>query len=615
MSEILLPPLADAFADQCRYWGRKLGAGDSAVKVLGQAAALVAGAASQGHVCLDACDWPKGCTAADLLASKVVTLAQDTPDLLTMTPLVLDSQNRLYLRYYYDQEQNLAKNLFGLAASSGLTQPLQANPLVVSEQSLRLLDELFPKASEQKEAVRQALQRRLSVISGGPGTGKTTTVARLLACLLVEQNHLRIQLAAPTGKAAARMMESLGQRANELPAAVRAALPQEASTVHRLLGIHPQRATPRHHRDNPLPLDVLVVDEASMLDLALANQLLDAVSPHARLILLGDKDQLAAVEAGAVFSEISSQVAQVASTNSANNNNPLAACVSRLTQSHRFGLRSKLGQLATSIVQGDVQTAFGLLLMPAEAAETVLWQEDEEGLSHAAELRLQAAWQPYIAAVLNFSNDPSPIFAALDNYRVLCARRSGLRGVEHINKQLEHALRPRLSQTQLTQQSSQLGSQVSSYRSPHFLGRPVLITKNDPLTQRFNGDIGVILPPPAELDLGGLAVCFPHGKNEFRWLPLARLPAHESAFALTIHKSQGSEFSAVSVILPASDSPLLTRELIYTAVTRARRTVEIFGGVNLMGRCIERRTRRHNGLGARLQELAVVVSAPNAPMA
>lgn len=582
-----LAPLALAFAQQCAQWAAQLGADAAACQRAHSAAGAVAAAAAEGHVCLPLEQWPEGCDAAGLLATGIVAEAQrDTP-----APLLLDRHQRLYLARHYHQEQRLARALHALA---------QHPPTPPGSGARSALLSLFPPGSSrgQQLAAAQALCSSLCVISGGPGTGKTTTVANLLACLLADQSQLRIALAAPTGKAAARLMESLASRAAHLPSEVSARLPREASTVHRLLGIHPHAPKPRHHRDNPLPVDVQVVDEASMLDLSLATRLVEAVPRGARLILLGDKDQLAAVEAGAVFSELSlqaglsparGQLMQELTGASATDIAltpapfPLQDCVAWLSESYRFGRDSALGQLAAAMVAGEAGQAMALL--QGQHSDLVWSSASGESLGEDARHALAAPWQPYVSAVQ--AGQPAAVFAALETFRILCARRSGLRGVDQVNALLEKALRPALSD----------GSTPPA--QPHYRGRPLLITRNDPATQLFNGDIGVLLPHE-----GALAACFPDSRGGYRWLPLARLPAHDTAFAMTIHKSQGSEFDRVCILLPGEDGPLLTRELIYTAVTRARRGIQLHAAFDILESCIQRRTRRYSGLADRLEEVA-----------
>lgn len=581
--------LALAFADQCRRWARQLGASPAAIEAAGLAAHALAAAEAEGHVCLELAPEP-GFSLEALQASGVA----GPPG--AGTPLILDGP-RLYLARHYDAEARLARAL--LARHRYLPPP-------PGRAARQLLLRLFPGGQPgapdgQQLAVALALCRRLTLISGGPGTGKTTTVARLLACLLADAPNLRIALAAPTGKAAARLQESLQARAADLPAAIAARLPQSASTLHRLLGLGVDGQAPRHRRDNPLPVDVLVVDEASMLDLGLALYVAEALPPEARLILLGDKDQLQAVEAGSVFAVLSASpaltpagAAQLAELTGcpasalpvAAAPGPLADAVAWLQHSHRFAAASPLGRLAGALVRGEAALALQCLADGGAALTHI--EAPETGLSPAEFDLLAAGYAPYRAALAAWRGDASglaPLFAAFASYRVLCATRRGERGVEAINERLAACWRP-------------LGSR--SRPDLPFAGQPLMILENDPVTRLYNGDIGLALE-----DAEGLAVFFPEPGGGYRRLAPSRLPRWETAFALTVHKSQGSEFDAVALVLPTRDGPLLTRELVYTGVTRARQRVRLFASTDCFRLALARQVRREGGLAARLHECAL----------
>jgi exodeoxyribonuclease V alpha subunit len=517
-------------------------------------------------------------------------------------PLILDDE-RLYLHRYFDYECRLAASL--AARRNGLdARALPANVVT-------LLDRLFaistPQPDWQKIAAITALLGRLTIISGGPGTGKTTTVVNLLACLLEADPDCRIALAAPTGKAAARMTEVMQQRAGHLPDALRSRLPSASSTIHRLLGGLPHGVF-RHHAGNELPIDVLVVDEASMLDLALAVHLIEAVPADARIILLGDKDQLAAVESGAVFSELGARptfsaariqvLARFAGVPEQALQGPprqapypdaragahLEDSVIWLRRNYRFASGSDIGLLATDINDGN---AAGVLERLGQAADSSLvWFKDggsvpSQQIIHA----IQSGYAGYVEAVRTQANDAGAITAAFARFRVLCAVRGGPWGIHGINREISAQVRRVLQHPQ-----------DPGLRSEWYPGRPVMVIRNDPVLKLFNGDIGIVLPDAH----AALQVWFADENGGFRPIAPVRLPDHETAYAMTVHKSQGSEFESVLLVLPAEKSRVLTRELLYTAATRARERLTIVASANILTGTIETATQRLTGLSARL---------------
>ncbi|WP_017364894.1 exodeoxyribonuclease V subunit alpha [Methylococcus capsulatus] len=589
--------LAAGFARRCLRWAKD----PAAPGVLERAAFLASFATTDGHVCTDlaelAEDFPQhgpDLLRTLLLGSGVVGTPGGEP-----RPLVLDDKGRLYLYRYFDYERRLASALRRLARGrDSLTPPSEA----VREQ----LNALFPPASGgpdwQKLAAALALLGRLTVISGGPGTGKTTTVVNLLACLLVQNPDCRIALAAPTGKAAARMLDALRERAAHLPRSLREKLPDAASTVHRLLGVIPGSGNFRHHAGNPLAVDVLVVDEASMLDLGLATRLVEAVPVDGRLILLGDKDQLAAVEAGAVFAELSAdprlsppvigRLAALTQTDPAAivtaapvRSTPLEDCVVWFSRNYRFRSDSGIGRLAARVNSGEADAVIAELRAGGESG--VIWQEDGAAAPGAGLVEtLLAGYADYLDVMRSGQAAPAAVFAAYNRFRILCAVRESPRGVEAINRLIAREFRRRLG----------LGADE---RAEWYPGRPVMVLRNDYVLKLFNGDTGIVLADPS----GELRVHFPDAGGGFRAIPPARLPEHETAFALTVHKSQGSEFDEVALLLPDRVSPVLTRELVYTGITRARRAVSLVGAAPVLAEAIRRRTRRHSGLIARLEEI------------
>ncbi|SFT98420.1 exodeoxyribonuclease V subunit alpha [Pseudomonas marincola] len=508
-------------------------------------------------------------------------------------PLIVAGE-RLYLARYQAYEQQLAEQL--LARCSDIPPVDEA---VLSASLTRLFAFNSQQPDWQRLAAAQAVRRKLAVISGGPGTGKTTTVVRLLAALLEQPDsgHLAIGLAAPTGKAAARMAEAIRNAKAQLPVsdAVKAALPEEARTLHRLLGSRGDSPQVRHNAANPLPLDVLVVDEASMVDLALMAKLVDALAPSARLILLGDKDQLAAVEAGAVFAElcegrgfdaqaaadlqrITGQQVAVEQPRS-----KLGDAVVLLTHSHRFAGDSGIGELARRINGGDVP---GTLKVLREGREDLAWIETPT--PNDLLVRLEQGYAGFLQAAK--SADPAAAFAAFNTFRALTAQREGPWGVSGINEALEARFKRRL--------------QVAS-RERWYAGRAVMVRQNDYALGLFNGDIGICL-----MTEHGLRVVF-EAEQGFRPFAPARLPSHDSAFAMTVHKSQGSEFNQVLLALPEQPSPLLTRSLFYTGITRAKNKVEIWGLPVRLAEAVSTRAERAAGLAERLQSC---VQAPAAPV-
>jgi exodeoxyribonuclease V alpha subunit len=453
-------------------------------------------------------------------------------------PLVLAGE-RLYLARYWDYEQQF----------NGVLRALNRPFAGIPEAALRAeLDRHFPAGGPaqpdwQKAAAATAIQRHLCIISGGPGTGKTSTVVKILAILLSLNPALRIAIAAPTGKAAARVQESIRQQmdALKLPPAVVAAMPRESYTLHRLLGFRPGKAELKYNRDRRLPFDVVVVDEASMLDLALAAKLASALGEDSRLILLGDKDQLSSVEAGAVFAGISSRADAA-----------LADAVVWLEHSYRFGEASALGRLARAINSGD-EPAVAAILDSGDAA--VAWTRDLPAPAALAQ-QLAAGYEPYVSAI-RAGRPPAEVFAALERYRVLCSTRAGRYGSAQLGRLLTGILRQRLGQPE---------------GNDWFVGRAVLVTSNDYSLHLFNGDVGIVLPDASGTPL----VHFQAGGGGIRAVSPMRVGHVEDATAITVHRSQGSEFGAVAVVLNPDVTRGLSKQLVYTAVTRAKERVSLF---------------------------------------
>lgn len=553
--------LAQGLGEHLRRWCQREGgstAQQALLLQLGQDLALLRQA---GHVCLVLERWlhkhpehgPLEALRQTLQACAIVGSRHDPG----MRPLVLDDQGRLYLQRDFDHERALAERLLALQRDA---------PTAVDAATEALLQTLFPPgpgSDGQLAAATRALRQRLSIVSGGPGTGKTTIVARLLACLLTQQPHARVALAAPTGKAAARLAEALRERAADLPTSIRDALPREAFTVHRLLGAGPQGFG--YGATRPLPFDTLVVDEASMLDLALARQLFDAVPAQGRVVLLGDRDQLAAVESGAVFADLSRQ----------DDARGLAACTTWLRHSHRFAGDSGIGRLAAAIQADDVETAMAQI----EAERTPGLRRHDELTSEL----LISLWQPYVDTLRRSGASAAEVLHAFARQRVLCALREGPRGAGALNARL------------LAQVRAASGAPL---HGDWFAGQPLLIERNDSLLKLFNGDVGVVWPG----DDGALAAHFAAPDGRPRAVALARLPPQQPAFVMTVHKAQGSEFDRVLVVLPEAGSRVLSREWIYTAITRAKADVAVVGARAVVREALGRSTRRDGGLLDRISE-------------
>lgn len=535
-------------------------------------AALTSHAAGRGHTCIHLSDIP------DIPLLPVTTSHRSVPpsdaarwrEALAVcntvgepgayTPLVLDAAGRLYLHRSWRCEQQVARVIL----SRTHRHPFDEIRLEAA------LDRYFPlSAGEvdlQREAARSALTHLFSVVSGGPGTGKTATVARILAllCDMAGDAHPEIVLAAPTGKAAARLHHSILHAAGRLALSddIRNSMPTEVRTIHRLLGVQSRTGGFRHNRDNRLSCDILVVDEASMVDLQLMAGLLEALRDDARIILLGDRNQLASVEAGAVLADICDSADEA------------VVPVTQLTKSYRFGSTSGIASLSRLINNGE--SAAAVELLRSEQAPDIRWRPLPAGRAFD-EAVAAAAREGYVTYARAAS--PEAALAVLDSFRLLSPLRSGQYGTEHLNRLCESSLMP--------ERKNDLGSGCPL---------PVMVTGNNYELGLFNGDTGILI----NNDEGTQTVWFDSPEGGVRHFSALRLPPSEPAFALTVHKSQGSEFDRVLLILPDRLSDVLSRELLYTAVTRARSSIEIWGTEEVFRQTIERRTVRHSGLRDRL---------------
>ena len=614
------------------------------------AAALASAWTRDGHACLALSevagrDWPRtGAGAVRLPALEPWIEALDASPLVARPgdgercPLVLDRHGRLYLERLRTAEQAVADGLRrlagddagvdpkgldasirrrprsrssrrddagvdpeGLDAASGDRTP-ESGPRLEPEGLDAALDRLFPGTApgdRPREAARIAVCRRLCVVSGGPGTGKTTTAAAIVA-LFIELGlaaPARIALAAPTGKAAARLQEAVrGQRRALLSRApALEGFEARATTVHRWLG---------HRAREGSGTDVLILDEGSMVDLTLMARVLRALPDGARLVLLGDASQLASVQPGSVFADLcragagdegvgnepvprplaaldrEPAIPHGGIAKRPRQRSPLASCVVELVRNWRFDEGGGIGRLAAAIVRGDAPAAVAALRDPSDTAVELHPLPDAAAFERLALRFADEHFAPALREALALSEPPAEGAGPLPSFRVLCAHRIGPFGAERFNRSVERRLRA-------------LG--LVRTHDAFYPGRPILVTRNDPRTRLSNGDTGVVLRDAA----GRAQVWFPELEDADGgpWLvPPARLPPHESFFALTVHRAQGSEYEEVAVAPGPADSRVVTRELLYTAVTRARRRVVVYGAAESIAAAVERPTARSSGL-------------------
>ena len=560
-------------------------------------AALTSYQWGRGHACLDLSALQSQANALlgwndEQIAALPKNLSTGAPSLPWIqgdsSPMVLvqDVQgDRLYLRRAWNAEQSIREHI------------LQRISLPIAEPAdLKIqLDTLFgTDTSMQRVACEVAAKNRITLITGGPGTGKTTTVLKLLALLIAtSQDTLKIHLAAPTGKAAARLTESITNALANMPSEIQSRIPTQTQTLHRLL-----RSNSRNTRVHQLATDVVVVDEASMVDLEMMARLLASVPPTARLILLGDKDQLASVEAGAVMSQLCT-------------GELLRAQTVTLTHSHRFDAASGIGQWARAVNADSQDNATAVQALWNAAPDwlsTLQTNTFEDGksdseltspmhkvtrlqLPNAHDVKLAHAlrhgWRHWLSLLNEYRADISEqtsactdsqandLLKTFSEFSVLCAVREGPFGVTQLNAHIEKSL----------------GFNSNAW----YVGRPIMVTRNDYPLELMNGDVGICLPGPN----GILRVAFPSLGGSVRWIVPSRLDSVETVFAMTVHKSQGSEFKHVLLVVPAHDSPVLTRELVYTGLTRAREDLTIWAPrKEVLLQACSRRVLRSGGLGA-----------------
>lgn len=554
-----------------------------------------------------------------------------------LTPIVFDGQ-RLYLRRLWLHESDIVKGISErLGVKAGLESASTPMACVLRESLARLFGESDP-LDYQKAACALAARRQFSVITGGPGTGKTTTVVRLLAALqsMAEQDtqcmgkKYRIQLAAPTGKAAARLKVSIAAAVNELPldqlggAVSLEDIPTRVTTIHRLLGSKPNSRAFRQDASNPLMLDILVIDEASMVDIYLLAAVINALPAHAQLILIGDKDQLASVEAGAVLGELClsarqggyqdetlswiKEIAAVAMpTEFADTSGIyLNQSVAMLRRSYRFAKNSGISQLAAAVNDNlDLQS----LLNDAKASvfDDIEWVSDAKRVSdepvkltHLIQHSVNG-FRPYLeyanrcrpdvnATRSDWDTYASELLRLYSKFQLLVAVRQGPWGVDNLNALVVRALH-----------NKGLINKAEGW----FSGRPIMVSRNDYNLDLWNGDLGLTLSVPwGEQGADVLRVAFSatneQGEPCIRWVAPSRLPVHETVYAMTVHKSQGSEFEHCCLVLPDTLTQVISRELIYTAVTRARSKFSIYAKAQVLIEAAKSRVIRASGLRARL---------------
>lgn len=560
------------------------------------------------------------------LQASVLVGAGDPP-----SPLVLEPDStRLYLYRQWRYEVDVAERV---------GDRLSAIPV----DNLRLqqrLQELFTPIDDdrldwQQLACALVAGRRFGIITGGPGTGKTTTVVKLLALLQSlardEGRVLRIRLAAPTGKAAARLTESISDAIGRLKDELQQNIPQEVTTLHRLLGARPGTRRFVHNADNPLHADLVVVDEASMIDLEMMHQLLAALPARARLILLGDKDQLASVEAGSVLGDLcegadlggytsetlkqlhiltGQDVAAWQADEGEASNQPLAQAIAMLRFSHRFGADSGIGALARAVNSGHPDAVNQVLNAGyADLGLTVLKGQEDRALerlvlegghqSPSAEgtapqgyrhyLHLLTTQRPVELTQEALDTWAREILHAFGQFQLLCALRRGPWGVEGLNERIAAAL---------------LKAGLIERDQGWYEGRPVLVTRNDYGLGLMNGDIGITLAMPDGQGGRVLRVVFPLADGTLKWVLPSRLQAIETVYAMTVHKSQGSEFAHTALLLPPAINPVLTRELVYTGITRASRWFSLLlAHRGRLDDAVRARVRRASGLRKRLIDI------------
>lgn len=552
------------------------------------AGTLAAAAVGNGHVCLplDHITWPEAPYLPGpipwrhiLLASSVVGQPGET------APLILDDHNRLYLYRFYNYEQQIADFLRQRATQITIVDKTRAGAL---------LKQLFPESRNvdfQQIAAAMSLLKPLLIISGGPGTGKTYTVARILALSqALQEKPLRIGLAAPTGKAAIRLEESIRKAKQTIEPHLAEAIPEQAQTLHRLLGFQPGGDDFRYNRTNPIPLDLLILDEASMIDIVLMAALVRGLPTTTRLILLGDRNQLASVEAGSLFADLCgtedigwspvlrtelTRLTGIKPLPEAASNSTMTDAIIQLRASYRFREQSGIHTLATAVNNGSLEEVTWTLGSGFSDLEAE-WSIDKKREIWLRDKIIQGFHNMLTASSLQEA------YHRMESFRLLCAVRRGPAGVDQINTLAETLF-------------SAAGC-IAEQSTDWYKGKPIIIRRNHYEMQLFNGDTGIVWPDGH----GRLRAWFMRSDNTLYPISPARLPEYDTAYAITIHKAQGSEFDNILLLLPEEDSRVLSRELLYTGITRARSKLTLCSTKNILAKAVDRQTRRHSGLQDKL---------------
>ena len=562
---------------------------------------------TEGNICISVDDVPenlnstpysKSITAKELISLKHLVSKQD----VLTTPFILHNE-RLYFQRYFKYETSIIYKLKDLIAAektvlvNRMSQLESQRTLIQSLNTDYKLDNLTPKEKVdwQLVAVTQALLNNFTIITGGPGTGKTTTLAKLLIVLYALEPNAKVALAAPTGKASMRMLESLKSSTLNFTEETKAKIGQLVpSTIHSLLGYKRESVNFKHNAENPLPYNWVVVDEASMIDVPMFSKLLAAIGDNTRIILLGDKDQLASVEAGSLLGDLcqtlpslnqfSNETAQWINTFITDDDRKinaefindtkqlLAGHIIELKYSHRFNSQGAIGKVSRAVIEGKVDEVKALI-QNAQGTNVIVDQKNDPALL-----------ENFVAGYAAFINEPAIHLALkkLNELRVLVAVRQGPRGLYAINKAIELHLRKKA---------------LIKPDDEFYENRPIMITRNMYDLGLLNGDTGIMRKDAS----GNMKVWFEDGQGGIKSVLPAYLNYSETAFAMTIHKSQGSEFDHVMVILPEGTSnALLTRELLYTGITRAKSSITIQGEMATIEHAVNSCVKRISGITGRI---------------